>query len=125
MLNSAVRGTHVGVDGRMRVCQAPCNLQLLPGHHVVVFEADGFSTQVENAVGIDGAQLQMTLNPASPSEASDQWTARYSGVQEGGRGFASTFSPSVGRSRLGIAAGSCGHACCTPCLCGDRGRASD
>jgi len=85
MLNSAVRGTHVGVDGRMRVCQAPCNLQLLPGHHVVVFEADGFSTQVVNVeLGLDGAQLQMTLNPASPSEASDQWTARYSGVREVG-----------------------------------------
>ena len=81
LLTSPMRGTHVGVDGRMRVCQAPCNLQLLPGSHVVVFDADGFSRVVEELeLGLEGHEIRVELDAAEPAEASAQWAERYTGV---------------------------------------------
>ena len=78
---SSVRGTHVGVDGRRRVCQVPCGVELLPGEHVIVFEADGHEslTQVTR-LSSEPMLVEIELHRASADEAGRQWAERYRGL---------------------------------------------
>lgn len=75
------RRAQVSVDGRPRLCVAPCALELPPGEHLVRVDADGVAPEVRTVhLAPPGADVSMTTTPASPAVAAEQWTARYAGT---------------------------------------------
>ncbi|MFO0678366.1 MAG: PEGA domain-containing protein [Polyangiaceae bacterium] len=70
----------VFVDG-VRACTTPCSVDLRPGGHVFVFEAEGFAPEVrsvrvdKSAVGANAIRFAPAL--ASPELASAQWARLY------------------------------------------------
>lgn len=78
---SSLRGLQVGVDGRRRVCQVPCGVELMPGEHVLYFEYDGYQSRVQVEQITGPRIIEVELERASPEEAGRQWAARYSNLQ--------------------------------------------
>jgi hypothetical protein len=73
----------LAIDGRSGACTTPCAVDLPVGDHLVRAEAEGFVPQARSVrVEAAGATLSLTLLPAAPSLAAQQWLTRYGPAQE-------------------------------------------
>lgn len=77
-IESSEPGLRVAVDGRSLGCLTPCAAELPAGDHVVSLEGDGFAPHAERVtLSPSGNSVRLSVDPASPELAAEQWGARY------------------------------------------------
>ncbi len=77
-LASDPTGATVAIDGRPAACNTPCDLDLVPGDHVVRLYAAGSQPVVQRLkVSPEGERRTLSLPPAAPVEVARQWAIRY------------------------------------------------
>jgi hypothetical protein len=69
----------ISLDGRRGACVTPCSLEVLPGEHVIVLDAEGYLPVTRAVAVTEPAQVKLDAVPASPEVAAEQWSTRYGG----------------------------------------------
>ena len=96
----------VSIDGRPRLCVAPCAVDLHAGDHAVRVEADGFEPEAR-VVRLEepGGAVTFSLGRADPALAAEQWTARHASGAVDGAASVSLLATALRARTLAVVAG--------------------